>query len=152
MGGNNTFNKVLGGVPETDRTHREIGQRIDGHKILVQKQSPRQVKVPMNSNSDSPIYLCARELKGGQGKFEIASIGIYKNHKIVGQIDLVMDKSGNVKPYSSDGKGTHFHTFNENTNGVMGRRTGDKGNHLPIPQQYESLVNKVIEFNKKQRE
>ena len=68
MGGNNTYNKALWGVPEVDRTHNDVGQRIDGHKILVQKVSPQQVKVPMNSNSESPIYLCAREIKGKEGE------------------------------------------------------------------------------------
>lgn len=151
MGGNNTYNKALGGVPEVDRTHNDVGQRIEGHKILVQKVSPQQVKVPMNSNSESPIYLCAREIKGKDGKYEIASIGIYEKHKIVGQIDLVMDKKGNVIPYSKDG-GTHYHIFGEGSNGNMGRKSGDKKNHHEIPQKYQSLLNKVIEYNKKQRE
>lgn len=151
MGGNNTYNKALGGVPEVDRTHREIGKKIDGHKILVQKEKPTQIKIPMNSNSESPIYLCAREIKGKDGKYEIASIGIYENHKIVGQIDLAIDKHGNVTPYSSDGKGSHYHKFDESSSGEMGRRSGAKDNHHPIPKEYQSLVNKVIEFNKKQR-
>ena len=105
----------------------------------------------MNSNSDSPIYLCARKLKGEDERYEIASIGIYKNHKIIGQIDLAPDKNGNVKPYSPDGKGMHYHKFSENSNASMGRKSGDPNNHHPIPPQYQSLVEKVIEYNKKQR-
>ena len=151
MGGNNSYNKSLGGIHESNRTHKDTGQRVDGHKVLVQKKSPYQAKVPMNSNSDSPIYLCARNIKGKEGKYEIGYIGIYKNHKIVGQIDLVIDKNGNVKPYTSDGKGTHYHKFKESEGGTMGRKSRAKDNHLPIPKQYQSLLNKVIEYNKRQR-
>lgn len=151
MGGNNSYNKSLRGVPKVDRTHNDTGQRVAGHKVLVQKKSPFQVQVPMNSNSDSPIYLCARNIKGKDGKFEIASIGIYENHKIVGQIDLVLDKNGNVKPYTSDGKGTHYHIFKESDGGRIGRNSGEKANHLPIPSKYQSLLDKVIEYNKNQR-
>lgn len=152
MGANSSYNPELGGVPEMARTHKDTEQRIDGHKIIVQKIVPQQVQVPMKSNSDSPIYLCARTLKGKEGKYEIASIGIYKDHKIIGQIDLNPNKMGNIRPYSPDGKGMHYHNFSENGGGSMGRKSGDRNNHHPIPPQYQSLVDKIIEYNKKQRE
>lgn len=155
MGGNNTYNPAIGGIAEVDRTHNDTHLRIDGHKILVQKIQPRQVQVPMNSNSESPIYLCARKLKGKPGepdRYEIASIGIYKNHKIVGQIDLNQDKHGNIKPYTPDGKGIHYHKFSELSSTKQGRNSGQADNHLPIPDQFKGLVEKVINFNKKQRE
>lgn len=37
MGGNNSYNKSLRGVPKVDRTHNDTGQRVAGHKVLVQK-------------------------------------------------------------------------------------------------------------------
>lgn len=49
MGGNNTYKKELGGVPEYLRTHNELPNRIEGHKILLQKGNDSRVKIPMNS-------------------------------------------------------------------------------------------------------
>lgn len=155
MGGNDTHNPSIGGIAEVDRTHNDTHLRIDGHKILVQKIQPKQVQVPMNSNSESPIYLCARKLKSKPGepdRYEIASIGIYKNHKIVGQIDLSPDKDGNVKPYSATEKSMHYHNFSEIPSTGQGRKSGQKDNHHPIPDQFKKMVDKVINFNKKQRE
>lgn len=55
MGGNNTYKKELGGVPEYLQTHNELPNRIEGHKILLQKGNDSRVKIPMNSNSESPF-------------------------------------------------------------------------------------------------
>ncbi len=38
---------------------------IGGHKILVQKNTETQIKIPMNSNSENPKYLCAKVDKDG---------------------------------------------------------------------------------------
>ena len=57
MGGNYSYNKILGWVRGFKRTHHEYHDRIDGHKILLLNKNPKQVKVPVNSNSESPLYL-----------------------------------------------------------------------------------------------
>lgn len=54
MGGNYSYSKELGGVPDYLRTHDELASRIEGHKILLQKGNDSRVKIPMNSNSESP--------------------------------------------------------------------------------------------------
>ena len=79
MGGNGSYSSELKGVPLASRTHNEAISRIDGHKILVQKQTETQIKIPMNSNSENPTYLCAKVTKDGYA--QITSIAVYENHK-----------------------------------------------------------------------
>lgn len=150
MGGNNSYNKTLDRVRGSKRTHQEFHHRIDGHKILLQNRCKTQVKIPVNSNSDSPIYLCGRRRKS-DGSIEIASIGIYKNHKCVGQIDLKIDSKGNLIPFSNNGeKSSHYHIFPQDAkSGKISRVSGQKSNHHPIDSKYDELINKVVEFNKK---
>ncbi len=148
MGGNYSYNKALGGVPEWKRTHNELSNRINGHKILLQKNNERRVKIPMNSNSESPIYLGAHRNK--DGTIEITTFGIYEKHKCVGQVDLKFDGKGNLIPYVNNGEdSSHFHKFSENpTTGLISRESGQKDNHLPIDSKYDSLIQKIIEYNK----
>lgn len=148
MGGNNSYNKALGGVPEYLRTHDELQSRIAGHKILLQKGNDSRVKIPMNSNSESPIYLGAHRKE--DGTIEITTFGIYEKHKCIGQVDLKFDKSGNIIPYENNGEASsHFHYFFENpTTGLVSRKSGQKNNHHPIDPKYSSLIQKIIEFNK----
>ena len=148
MGGNYSYSKELGGVPEYLRTHDELASRIEGHKILLQKSNDSRVKIPMNSNSESPIYLGAHRKE--DGTIEITTFGIYEKHKCIGQVDLKFDKQGNLIPYKNNGEGSsHFHQFSENpSTGLIGRKSGEKGNHLPIDSKYDSLIQKIIKYNK----
>ena len=148
MGGNNTYKKELGGVPEHLRTHNELPNRIEGHKILLQKVNDTRVKIPMNSNSESPIYLGAHRKE--DGTIEITTFGIYEKHKCVGQVDLKFDKKGNIIPYANNGEtSSHYHIFSENPiNGNIERKSGQKDNHHPIDPQYDTLINKIVDYNK----
>lgn len=148
MGGNNTYKKELRGVPESLRTHNELSNKIEGHKILLQKASEKRVKIPMNSNSESPIYLGAHRKE--DGTIEITTFGIYEKHKCVGQVDLVFDKGGNLVPYANNGEdSSHFHYFSENpSTGIISRISGQKDNHHPIDAKYDSLIQKIITYNK----
>lgn len=148
MGGNNSYNKALGGVPEEKRTHDELKTRIEKHKILLQKGNDSRVKIPMNSNSESPIYLGAHRKE--DGTIEITTFGIYEKHKCVGQVDLKFDKSGNLIPYANNGeKSSHEHVFTEDpTTGLVSRKSGQKDNHKPIESKFDSLIKKIIEYNK----
>lgn len=148
MGGNNSFNKALGGVPDHLRTHDEQPYRIDGHKILLQKANDKRVKVPMNSNSESPIYLCAH--RKDDNTIEITTFGIYENHKCVAQVDLEFDSNGNYKPYvKEDPKTSHSHEFSENSNtGMIGRKSHDSKNCNPVNDKFTGLIQKIVEFNK----
>ena len=113
MGGNNTYKKELGDVPEQLWTHNELPNRIEGYKILLQKESERRDKIPMNSNSESPIYLGAH--RKDDGTIEIITFGIYKKHKCTDQVDLKFDDNGNYIPYANNSeKLLHYHEFNEN--------------------------------------
>lgn len=148
MGGNNTYNKELGMVPEHRRSHYELTQRVAGHKILLQKGNDSRAKIPMNSNSESPIYLGAH--RKSDGTIEITTFGIYEKHKCIGQVDLKFDCDGNIIPYANDGEGSsHFHYFSENeVTGLIARKSGEKDNHHPISAKYDMLIRKIVEYNK----
>lgn len=122
-------------------------RRIDGHKILVQVKSPAQIQIPMNSNSENPIYLCGR-INKKTGAVEIVSIGIYKDHKLVKSIDLVYDSKGNIIPYQSGKKSSHEHVWSQDGDGTVGRRSGQSSNHHPIEPKYKELIQEVTGFNK----
>lgn len=147
MGGNGSYDKNTGGVPVANQTHEALPNRIDGHKILVQKGKARkQVKLPMNSNSERPIYLCAFVDKT-TNEITIKQIGIYRNHKVVAEIGLEFDKKGNLIPYSK-GKGTHLHLYNEDTKGNRKRKSHDKKNTFPVPRKYRKLLKLIEKYNK----
>lgn len=151
MGANGSYNKTLNRVRGNRRTHQEWYNRIDGHKILLQNRSPKQVKLPVNSNTESTIYLGARKI--GKDKVEVTTIGIYENHKCVGQIDLKFDKDGNVVPYSKDNKrSSHFHEFQtDHHTGDVSRKSHDRSNIHPIDSKYDGLIQKIVDYNKRQR-
>ena len=95
MGGNGSYNKSLGGVPIAKRTHTDTNHRVDGHKVLLQTSNNAQSKTPMNSNSESPIYLIGSKNKH-TGDIQISTIAVYKNHRISKTIDLIFDKDGKI--------------------------------------------------------
>lgn len=146
MGGNGSYSASINGVPEVSRTHNEAISRIDGHKILVQKKKETQIKIPMNSNSDNPTYLCSKVDK--DGNIVISSIAEYKNHKLVSSIDLVFDKNGNYIPYSPTKKSSHCHSWSESSSGDVGRKRHEKTNTYPVPAKYKPLINKIVKYNK----
>jgi hypothetical protein len=148
MGGNYSYNVELKGVPDNRRTHVELDTRIDGHKILLQKDNDSRAKIPMNSNSESPIYLGAHRKE--DGTIEITTFGIYENHKCVGQVDLKFDAQGDLTPHANNGESSsHFHKFSEDpSTGLVSRKSGQKENHLPIDPKYDGLILKIVNFNK----
>jgi hypothetical protein len=148
MGGNYSYNKKLRSVLEHERTHMELKTRIEGHKILLQKGCNSRAKIPMNSNSESPIYLGAHRKE--DGTIEITTFGIYEKHKCIGQVDLKFDANGNLIPYANNGeKSSHFHRFSEDAStGLVSRQSGQKDNHLRIDIKYDSLIKKIVEYNK----
>lgn len=150
MGGNNSYNKTLDRVKGNKRTHQEFHDRIDGHKILLQNRNQNQVKLPVNSNSDSPIYLGGRRID--KEHVEVTTIGIYEKHKCVGQIDLKFDENGKFIPYSKEDKGSsHFHLFTvDPETGRVERKSHDNRNTFPIDDKYEALIKKVVEYNQTQ--
>lgn len=146
MGGNGSYSKLFSGVSESKMTHTEAKSRIDGHKILVQKENDTQIQIPMNSNSENPTYLCAKKDK--DGNVVIKSIAEYKDHKIVKTIDLEFDEDGNYIPYSPDKKSSHCHKWDESDSGNMGRKRHDKSNVHPISEKDKELIKKIVEYNK----
>lgn len=146
MGGNGSYTKESGGVPVANRTHDELPNRIDGHKILLQHDNIHQIKLPMNSNSEKPMYLCA-SVDRKTDVVTIRQIGIYRNHKIVAEIDLEYDKKGKTIPFSKT-KGSHLHLFKENQDGGKGRKKHDKKNRYPVPRKYRKLIKKIVQYSK----
>ena len=151
MGANGSYNKTLGRIKAIDRTHREFHDRIDGHKILLQNRNQKQVSLPVNSNSESPIYLGAKRI--GNDAVEVSTIGIYENHKLVGQIDLKFDKNGDFVPYEKGNRNTsHFHYFKTDPKtGEVSRKSHDKTNTHPIDSKWLKLCHDVADYNKSQR-
>lgn len=145
MGGNGSYNKLLKKVEDIKRTHFCVAF-VDGHKVLLLKENERHLKIPMNSNSESPLYLCAK--REDDGTIQIISIGIYEKHLCVGQIDLKFDKEGRFIPYDKNSKeSSHYHHFGLNDIGEVNRKSHDKKNCLEIESKYLSLIEKINKFN-----
>jgi len=149
MGANGSYDKSLGGVPEGNRTHTDTGYRVDGHKVLLQTDENNQTSNILNSNSESPIYLMAKMYE--DGSLAILNVNINKDHKIKMDINLKFDSQGNLIPYNGKESGSHAHEWHERPDGKMARKPVSKGenSHLPIPSEYSSLINHIVEFNKK---
>ena len=150
MGGNGSYDKVLGGVVEGKRTHYDTGYRIDGHKVLVLMENINHNKFIMNSNSENPIYLIASIAKNTH-RLVISGIGIYEKHKLTKSIDLKFDNDGNIIPFDDSENGSHSHKWTEISPGVLGRTSHDKSNHLPIDKKYEHLMDRIADFNKQRK-
>ena len=148
MGANGSYDKNLGGVPKDKRTHTETGYTIDGHKVLLQTGKENQTKNIMNSNSDNSIYLMAKQNE--DGTLTILNINANKGHKIGTEINLIFDSHGNLVPFNGKKSGSHSHQWEEQSDGNMGRKPVPKGesSHLPIPDEFKPLVEKIVQFNK----
>ena len=148
MGANGSYDKNLGGVPKDKRTHTETGYTIDGHKVLVQTGNEDQTKNIMNSNSKDSIYLMAK--LNEDGTLSILNVNANKGHKIGTEINLVFDSHGNIVPYNGKKSGSHSHQWEEKSDGNMGRKPVSNGenSHLPIPDEFKPLVDKIVQFNK----
>lgn len=153
MGANGSYSKFLNRVPSERRSHTDSHHHIDGHKILLQSKSQGQTKNIMFSNSENPIYLIGK--RNSQGEITVESLNIYEGHKLVSEINLKYDSQGNVKPYNPDPKhqesGSHAHTWIDGDKpGYRQRKVGNNGRseHLPIPDKYIPLIEKIVKFNK----
>lgn len=149
MGANASYDALLGRIANEKRTHHEYGERIDGHKILFLNNEEDHIRLPMNSNSESPTYLCARHTE--DGSIQIATIGIYEKHLCVMQIDLEFDEAMNLIPYS-EGAGTHCHRYeyDKDKNKVWRKSHDSKNVFAPDPTLNE-LLSKIEKFNKSHR-
>ena len=154
MGGNGAYDEKWGGIPDVKRKYDEMSKKIDGHKIVVELHNPQHKSAPENSNSESPIYLCARVNKK-TNEVQIHTIAFYSNHKLVKTIDLDFDTEGNLKPFEQNMgkkgrqiiKGTHRHKWDISDNGVVGRKSHKANNTFPIDTN-SPLLKKIVEFNK----
>ena len=148
MGGNGSYDKKTGCVPKKKRTHTETGYTIDGHKVLVQTGNENQTKNIMNSNSKDSTYLMAK--LNEDETLTILNINSNKGHKIGTEINLVFDSHGNLVPFNGKKSGSHSHQWEEQSDGNMGRKPAPKGgsSHLPIPDEFKPLINKIVKFNK----
>lgn len=153
MGGNSTYSEDLRSVPEKNRSHVDTNMRIGGHKVLLQAKNIEQSKNILNSNSESPVYLIAKSDKQG-GAVQVETILAFEKHEISLEINLKFDVNGDFIPYS-DAKGkvgtSHSHLWQKNSKGEFERKKHDRGNIFDIPSEYNDLIDKIVEFNKKKR-
>ena len=154
MGGNGAYDEEWGGIPDAKREYIEMDTKINGHKILMQSSNPQHKSAPENSNSASPIYLCAR-VNEETGVIQIHTVAFYSNHKLVKTIDLEYDVNGNLKPFATTTKkgkvkvtGTHSHNWDANDKGIVGRKSHDPKNIHPVNIN-DGLLIKIVEYNKK---
>ena len=146
MGGNSSYDPNIDGVPEDKRTHLEYPMRIDGHKILVLTSNVKHKAIPMNSNSEHPIYLIGKVDR--QGNVVIEVLAEYTNHRIRTEVDIEVDVDGNLMPFNPNGgRGTHMHLWKEKEGWVMSRESHDKNNAFEVDSKYNDLIIKVIQFN-----
>lgn len=145
MGGNSSYSKGWGDVPNNKRTHEETGYLIDCHKVLLTKENYRLSKNILNSNSANATYIIAKKLK--DGTIQAHSINIFDGHNLKYEINLVFDSNGNIVSSYNNGKGSHAHLWSKYTNGILRRVSHDKSNSFHIDSKYEYLIEKIIEFN-----
>lgn len=145
MGANGSFDKKIGCVPASKRSHVETGYTVMGHKVLLQGGKIDQTKNVMNSNSANPIYLMAKQNK--DGTLTILNVNCFSDHQIVFEVNLKFDNSGNVIPFNGKETASHAHEWCSDGNGVMARKYIEGNSHLPIPTELGSLINAVQSFN-----
>lgn len=149
MGGNSSYSKDWGGVPEAKRTHDETGYRIDGHKVVVFRENDERKKNILNSNSANATYIIAR--KTSEGTIEVHSVNVFKGHDLGYEINLEFDGKGNLIPFNN-GQGSHAHKWAKDAkDGKLKRKSHDKDNCFHIEAKYNSLIKKIVEFNKKRK-
>lgn len=148
MGGNGSFSKIYGKEITNKNTHIEYGERIGGHKILIQQDNIGQVKIPVNSHSECPTYLLAKV--DMNGVVQIKTVSKYKNHKLIETIDIVTDKDGKFVPYSK-GHGSHSHLWQQDQDGKIGRKSHNSRNTFPISSSDMNLIESIVDFNNKHK-
>ena len=150
MGANGSYDSIIGGVTEKNRSHIDTGMRVGGHKVLLQKNSFRQSSNVLWSNSDSPIYLSAK--KNPDGTISILNFNIFEGHKIKLEVNLKFNPQGKLLGYNEKkpDAGSHAHEWHLNSNGKMVRKPSSSGGnlHLQIPASYLKLINEIVKFNK----
>ena len=148
MGANGSYDKNLGGVPKDKRTHTETGYTIMGHNVLLQTGKEKQTSNILNSNSPDSTYLIAK--LNEDKSLTIWDININTSHKIGTEINLKFDSHGNLIPYNGKESASHSHIWIEHPNGNMGRKPASKGEntHLPISDEYKTLLDAIVKFNK----
>lgn len=149
MGANGSYDKNIGGVPKDKRTHTETGYTVLGHKVLLQIGTEDQTSNILNSNSPDSTYLMAK--LNENGTLTILNVNINEGHKIKMDINLKFDSHGNLIPYNGKESASHSHKWIERPDGKMTRKpTSDGENtHLPIPSEFNKLLNFIVKFNKK---
>lgn len=150
MGGNGSYSKAYRGVPLASRTHIDTNMRIGGHKVLLQKKNVGQSKNILNSNSESPIYIIAASRK--DGTVYVKSVNVFRNHELCIEINLKYDSDGNYIAFNgSASSSSHAHLWNANEEGYLDRKSHNHDNVHDIPREYDSLIRRIVEFNKQKR-
>lgn len=148
MGGNNSYEKGWGGVPEAHRTHTDSGYKVLGHKVVYLTGNNAHLKNILNSNSENAIYLIASKEK--DGAIVIHSVNVFKGHDLAYEINLKYDKDGSIIPYEENGSHAHLWEKNPQT-GELRRTSHNKKNTFDIDKKYSKLISKIVEFNHKHK-
>lgn len=150
MGGNNSYSKGWGGVPEVYRTHKDTGYRINGHKVVFFTDNPRQRKNILNSNSEDATYLIATKEK--DNTLKVQSVNVIEGHHLAYEINIEFDKQGDLIPFDGKSKGTHAHHWQKDPEtGRLKRKSHDKKNTFAVSKEYTDLVENIATFNKEKK-
>lgn len=150
MGGNNSYSEGWGGVPEASRAHTYSGHKVGGYKVVFANGNAEQRKNILNSNSANAVYLISTKEK--DGTLKIHSVNVFDGHNLAYEINLEFDKQGNLIPFDGKSKGSHAHYWQKNPEtGKLGRKSHDKKNTFAISGKYSELIEKIVEFNKKNK-
>ena len=148
MGGNSSYNKNVGYVPDERKTHIDTGYTICGYKVLLCKKNEKQLCNILNSNSRNALYLIAKRDKNGS--IHVFSINDFNEHDIYCEVNLKFDKDWNFIPFSpQNSKSSHAHYWKEIDESSFMRIKHDKDNIFNIPPKFNDLIKGIEEFNKK---
>ncbi len=147
MGGNSSYNKNMGYVPDERKTHIETGYTICGYKVLLYKKNEKQLCNILNSNSPNAVYLIAKRDK--KGFIRVFSINDFNNHDIYCEVNIEFDENWNYIPFSpQNSKNSHAHYWTKKNDYVFMRVQHDNGNIFNIPPKFHDLIMRIWEFNK----
>ena len=147
MGGNSSYNKNVGYVPDERKTHIDTGYTICGYKVLLYKENEMQLCNILNSNSPNAVYLIARRDK--KGIIHVFSINDFNDHDIYCEVNLEFDENWNFIPFSpQNSNSSHAHYWTKKNDSVFMRVQHDKGNIFNIPPKFHDLIMEIEKFNK----
>ena len=128
------------------KNHLDTRHKIAGHKLYLSKDDVMQSKNILEADEANCIKLAGR--CSADGTITVQYVDVITNNDLSLEIDLKYTNDGRIAPFNGAESGTHCHYWTTNKKGEHCRKkTGRK--HEPVPDEYISLLDKIVEFNKK---